>query len=200
MNRNVFFFAALMLISTLTFTACEKPEVESPRLEGYQLDLDFENAPDGALAVSLGKDAADSRVLTTREGAAASGQIQLVAFRDADRGIFLASPSARFLNRNFPAIKEWRTRQEVQIRKTSLSPAEADNLRQGEATSRIREAFKLGEAVGDGQTTGPVQEGDVYAIQLPGGDIVLAHISICIGVYTANGNCIGIYIQKDSDK
>ncbi len=200
MNRNVFFMTALILIGSLTFSACEKPEVETPRLEGYQLDLDFENVPDGALAVSLGEDAADSKVWSTRESAQAAGQIQLIAYRDADQGILLASPNARFLNRYLPAIKEWPTRQKVQIRKTNLSPEEASNLRQGEAAAQIREAFQLGESVGDGQMTAPVQEGEVYAIQLPGGDIVLAHISICIGVYTANGNCIGIYIQKDKDK
>ena len=200
MNRNAFFTTALLLISALTFSSCEKTEFENPRLDGYQLDLNFEEVEDGALAVSLGDKPSDSWVATTRESARTPEEVQLIAFRDADRGIILASPNAHFLGRYVPSIKEWRHRQKVQIRKTSLSPQEANNLRQGEAAAQMREAFRNGEAVGEGQMTAPVQEGDVYAIQLPDGDIVLAHISICIGVYTANGNCIGIYIQKDKTK
>lgn len=200
MTRNVFSMTALVLISTLTFLSCEKPEVESPRLEGYQLDLDFNEVADGALAVSLGDNLADSKVRTIRESAAFSEQVHLIACRDVDHGIILASPSAKFLTRQLPALKEWRTRQEVQIRKTTLTPEEADNLREGEASTRILEAFRLGESVGDGQTTGPVQEGDVFAIKLPDGDVVLVKTSICIGVYTAAGHCIGIYIKRDKKK
>lgn len=200
MNRNVFFMTALMLIGMLTISSCEKPETESPRLEGYQLDLDFNDVEDGALAVSIGDNLADSKVLNIRESARSSDEVHLIAYRDEEHGIFLASPSAKFLTRQLPVLKEWRTRQEVQIRKTSLTPEEADNLREGEASTRILEAFRLGESVGDGQTTGPLQEGDVFAIKLPGGDVVLVKASICIGVYTAAGHCIGIYIKRDKDK
>lgn len=200
MNRNVFFMTALMLISLLTFSSCEKTEVDNPLLDGYQLDLDFTEVEDGALAVSLGNTMNDSKVWTTREGFHNADKVHLLAYRNAEGDIFLSSPSATFLTRQFPQLKEWRMRQEVQIRKTSLTPEEADNLRKNEASAKILAAFRYGESVGDGQSSGPVEEGDVFAIQLPDGDIVLAQASICIGVYTAAGHCIGIYIKRDKDK
>jgi hypothetical protein len=200
MNRNVFFMTALTLIGTLTISSCEKPQTESPYLEGYQMDLDFNDVEDGALAVSFGDNPADSKVLTIRESAGSSEEVHLIAYRDREHGIILASPGAKFLTRQLPVLKEWRTRQEVQIRKTTLTPEETDNLREGEASTRILEAFRLGESVGDGQTTGPVQEGDVFAIKLPDGDVVLVKTSVCIGVYTAAGHCIGIYIKRDKKK
>lgn len=195
--KRIALFATALLLSASTFFSCEKDNTINPLLAGFQLNLDFTAAEDGALAISFGKPIDKSTPLSVKSGERLAESIHLLALRDAEGRFVLASPAADFVLSQLPAVREWPVRNRAVIRKTSLTPAEADELRQGEAASKIREAFQRGQEIDGGQRSAPLRENDVFAIQTPDGEIILAKVSICIGVTTPKGWCIGIHIKKD---
>lgn len=196
MTRNTIFTALLALMAAAFCSSCEKETVETPRLESHFMNFDFSESPDGALAVSLAKELDKATPKLMRDAASTSEDIDLVVFQSPDGSFHLASPSSEILDEPFPIVKEWATRKTTRIRKTTLTPDEASEVREGEAGKH----FEQGTEQGRGAWSGPVKAGEVFALQLDSGEVVLASTTICIGVQTASGNCIGIYIHKKKDK
>jgi hypothetical protein len=195
--KRIALFATVLLLSASTFFSCEKNDTVNPLLADVHLNLDFTEAEDDALAISFGKPLDKSTPLSVKSGERLAESIHLLALRDAEGRFVLASPAADFVLAQLPRVREWPVRNRTVIRKTSLTAAEADGLREGEAAGIIREAFQHGQEIDGGQRSAPLRENDVFAIQTPDGDIILAKVSICIGVTTPKGWCIGIHIKKD---
>lgn len=194
MNRIVFFSAAL-LISICSFMSCDKPSEEvSPTIDGHHLNLELEEGP---LAVSIAKPLDKSSALAAKSQEDRSREVDLIAFHSAAGSVHLASPSSEAILRYAPEIRGWAKRNTTAIRKTDLTPEEARSMRENEAAGQMLEAFERGSAYEDGLMTADLEEGQVYAILFDNGEVGLVSITICIGVMTANGNCIGIYIHRE---
>lgn len=197
MNRNVFFSAAL-LISICSFMSCDKPSEEvSPTIDGHHLNLELEEGP---LAVSITKPIDKSAALVAKSQDRRSGEIDLIAFQTETGSVRLASPSTNAVLPYAPNIREWDKRNTTAIRKTDLTPEEARSLRENEAAGQMLDAFERGSAYEDGLMTADLADGQVYAVLFGNGEVGLVSITICIGVMTANGNCIGIYIHREKKK